>query len=183
MREWRYSQAMSDQLTETSVSVMDVDSGAPGVPTDQETTEAVLRMGYVRIGRHELQDLKTIGAYVCEAGVLNITRAKALVHQQRLGTAIQEMLATIVELREKPKKSRSDLAAMAQLYQALSRVSAQVTASQQLLLDIEKMSSTAQIEKPRATVKSFAPGAIVHPPAPSGIGNFHPRPRLHGGTA
>jgi hypothetical protein len=129
------------------------------VPTAETATDAMVRMGYVRIGQHELEDLAAIGVYVRSAGVARICRGKVMVNQQRLNTAMQALTAAIVELGDKPNKTRSDIAAMGQLTHALARLCQELTDSQRLMLEIERVSPGEDV--PEVRVQAFEPGKPV----------------------
>jgi hypothetical protein len=116
-------------------------------------------MGYVRIGQHELEDLAAIGLYARNAGVARICRGKVMVNQQRLNTAMQTLTAAIVELGDKPNKTRSDIAAIGQLAHALARLSQELTDSQRLMLELERVSPREDVPEPR--VKAFECGKPV----------------------
>lgn len=135
------------------------------LPTSEGATNAMVRMGYVRIGQHELEDLAAIGVYVRNVGVARICRGKVMVSQQRLNTAIQTLTAAIVELGEKPNKTRSDITSMGQLTLALARLSQELTESQRLLVELERMSPGEDV--PEIHVQAFECGKPVRLPITS----------------
>jgi hypothetical protein len=135
------------------------------LPNSEGATNAMVRMGYVRIGQHELEDLAAIGVYVRNAGVARICRGKVMVNQQRLNTAMQTLTAAIVELGDKPNKTRSDIAAIGQLTQALARLSQELTDSQRLMLELERVSPGEDV--PEVRVQSFECGKPVRLPMAS----------------
>jgi len=154
---------MSEQTREGAGSVVRVGAGLTKVAGHDGDTEAAKRAGYVRIQENELRDLATIGSHVQGARALEICRGKAIVHQQQINCMIHALSRTILDLQEKPKKTKSDLAAMAQLSRSLASLSAQLTDSQRLLLEVENLSSTGDGGSQEPLVPSFAPGSIVVP--------------------
>ena len=133
------------------------------VPADEEAISAMLRIGYVKMVQQDLRHLATLGSYIQGMGVLGVSRGMAMVSQQALSMAIQVLNTEIVRLGEKPKKTRGDLSSLAQLSQALGRLSAQLAVSQHLLVG-DEMHSLGELEE-MPLVKSFAPGAQVGPAA------------------
>jgi hypothetical protein len=133
------------------------------VPTDDEATAAMSRMGSVSLGQHELQDLATIGAYVQGLGVLRASRGRAMVDQQRLTAAIQALMTSIAELQAKPKRTRSDLSSIKQPTRSMAYLSAQLESSQRLLIEVEQLSSAGPKDFPDLRVPSFAAGQQVNP--------------------
>jgi hypothetical protein len=129
------------------------------LPTSEGATNAMVRMGYVRIGQHELEDLAAIGVYVRNAGVARICRGKVMVNQQRLNTAMQTLTEAIVELGDKPNKTRSDITSIGQLTHALARLSQELTDSQRLLVELEKMFPSEDL--PEVRVQAFESGKPV----------------------
>lgn len=130
-------------------------------PTDGEATEAMVRLG-LNMGAHELEDLATIGAHVKAAGVVRVTRAKALVHQQQLNNTIQTLTKLLNEIAAEPNRNKKDVLDMAQLSQAVARLSTALTSSQQLLVELEALSPAEEVENP-PRVRSFRPGEIIRP--------------------
>jgi len=124
---------------------------------------AARRAGFLRVQENELRDLATIGTHLAGKGALQVCRGKAIVHQQQINCMIHALSRTILDLQEKPKKTKSDLAAMAQLSRSLASLSAQLTDSQRLLLEVENLSSTGDGGSQEPLVPSFAPGSIVVP--------------------
>jgi hypothetical protein len=135
---------MSEQLAqilEPVGSLARMDSKTEVIPTGEETTAAMRRMGGVTVGEHELQDLATIGAHVQRVGVFRAVRGRLLLNQELLTNSIQNLTETIKELKEKPEKNRASLASMAKLSRSIRDLSAQLRDSQQLLLEVERLSS------------------------------------------
>jgi hypothetical protein len=136
-------------------------------PTGVEVAEIVPEhedgVGHVLIGEKELRDLASLGLYVRDLGAVDLARGTLVVQQQWLKTAVQSTGDAITELGKKTKKTRNDYAAMAQLSHSLARLGAQLTKSQQLLLEIERTpGANKEIVNP-----SFRVGQPVRPcPAP-----------------
>ena len=151
------------QILEPMGSLARVGSHTEAIPTNEETTAAMMRVGSVKVGQHELQDLATIGAHVQGIGVLRVFRGRALVHQQRLTNAMQALTATIIKLEQKPKQTKSDLTLMGQLSRSLGYLSVQLTDSERLMLEVEKINSPAGFNQPVPLVRRFAPGSDVKP--------------------
>jgi hypothetical protein len=154
---------MSEQTPEGAGSAVRVGASLTKVTGNDGDAEAAKRAGYVRIQENELRDLATIGAHVQGARAVQICRGKAIVHQQQINCMIHALSRTILDLEEKPKKTKSDLNAMAQLSRSLAYLSAQLTGSQRLLLEMEDLSLTGDSNSQEPLVQSFAPGAIVVP--------------------
>ena len=76
---------------------------------------------------------------------------------------MQAFMATIIRLENKPKQTKSDLTSMAQRSRSLSYLSAQLTDSHKLMLEVEKINSPAGFNQPVPLVKSFLPGSDVKP--------------------
>lgn len=121
------------------------------VPRDEGTAAAVLR------------DLATIGEHVQGADVRRVTRGRALVNQQRLDAMMRELAAVVMEMQQKRKKTRRDLTSMAQLSHAFGYLSARLTDSQHLMLEVEKVSSPGGTDAPKVLHGAFPAGAIVQP--------------------
>ena len=84
---------LSEEFRAVELAANVGDGSVEVMPTHEQTTAAVLRMGYVRIGQNELRDLGLIGAYVRASGVLRVSRGRAMVLQQRLNTAMEALTA------------------------------------------------------------------------------------------
>jgi len=115
-----------------------------------------------------LQDLATIGEHVQGAGVRRVSRGWALVNQQRLDSVMRELADTIMEMQRKPKKTRNDLTSMAKLAHSFGYLSRQLTESQRLMLEAEKVSAPGETDAPKPPNMVFPAGAIVGPP-PGGM--------------
>ena len=162
------NEQLPEKLKPAGTLVESVDSPTAGVSQDEETAAAVIR------------DLASIGEHVQGSGVLRVTRGRALVNQQRLDTMMRELSAAVMEMQEKPKKTRRDLTSMAELSHSFGYLSARLTDSQHLMLEVEKVASPGNTDTPRPLVDAFAAGAIVGP-SPGGIPMMKPEGQAHHG--
>jgi hypothetical protein len=87
-----------------------------------------------------------------------------MVNQQRLTTAMQTLTAAIVELGDKPNKTRSDITSIGQLTHALARLSQELTDSQRLMVELERVSPGEDV--PEVRVQAFERGKPVRLPEP-----------------
>ena len=156
-------QGMITQLQRTEHDGRSGEGLAEVAPAGERTVKAMMNPGYVRIRRHELRDLETVGAYVQEANVLNLCLGRAMVIQQRLDTVMAALATAISNLAARPRGKRTDFASMAQLTHALAHLSAQLTDSQRLMLDADRASLPDRTGAPEPRNRSFAPGQKVVP--------------------
>jgi hypothetical protein len=140
---------LPEEFTPPGALVQSVVGPAESVPPGEETVAAVLR------------DLASIGEHVQGAGVLRVARGRALVNQQRVDSVMRELAAAVMEIQQKPKKTRRDLALMAQLAHAFGGLAARQTESQHLLLAVEQASSPGEPDAPKPLNEAFPAGAIV----------------------
>jgi hypothetical protein len=158
---------MNGQLLES------VNSINSGVETKVEEAEFVaegeqpadLGLDRVQISTKDLKYLASLGLEIRDLGILRISRGTLMVHLEWLKTAIRSLTEEISDLGRKPKKTRSDHAAMAQLSRSLGCLSAQLNNSQRLLMEIAE-ASLAEEESLRPKVKCFAVDEDVRPASP-----------------
>jgi len=75
---------------------------------------------------------------------------------------MQTLTAAIVELGDKPNKTRSDITSIGQLTHALARLSQELTDSQRLLVELEKMFPSEDV--PEVRVRAFECGKPIRLP-------------------
>ena len=152
-----------EQIVPGSAVIPVTNDSAEVIPTDEAAVEVMQRQGCVRIGQHELQDLMAIGAYSCGPRLIQVSQGRATVIQQNLGTMLANLTAMIGELKAKPKKTRRDIAAMAQISNAVANIAAKMTDLMALQLSTNGSKSGDGLDNPMPLNHSFAPGQPVRP--------------------
>ena len=150
---------MNNQENPIGSEVMKVGSGPSGAsPTDVNAISALQKLP---------QDIAGIGQQFANIGGLNFVRGLALTNQMEVAKLMQALSPLINKLEKKQRKKPNDYAAIARLADSFSRLSFQVTQSQNVLLEIEKLSPSSKPGPQKQFVKSFLPGQIVSASYPS----------------
>jgi hypothetical protein len=133
------------------------------MPPQNEPTPPEPENASVTIGQRQLRRLGTIGVLSRSDTALNVYRGGVVMLQHRLITVMAILTTAIMEQGAKPKKSLRAITAVAQLANAIAQLAAQVTDSQRMLLEIERLSSRSGFDESAPTVKSFGIGEKIVP--------------------
>lgn len=142
------------------------------VVTDADAALAISREGGIKIEAETVRDLATIGIFVRGTGVLLEARGRATMTQRSVARVMAKIVDVVenggVDKKDPTKKVPLSPNAIFTAAKAIAAVSAAISESQRVMLDVEKYSSSALGPSEAGVVGSQSPNFGRPAPPPSG---------------